>query len=163
MNQFSNTDAPRLPQRVRISWELLTPADDSGDRPDENDDGFWPSLEPDACGYIGDAAPDDVDGVAHQAEYERQLEAAEARMAAWEADGWHYVGVVARARVFIPIGGGSFRVMTLDSGGLWGIESDAGDYLREVFGQERENLLAELRTLGAALGTSPDFDEELPE
>lgn len=160
--QFQMIDSP-APQRVRISWEMLTPSDGSADKPDERDEGFWPSLDPEACGYIGEPEPSDVDATGQAARYQEQLEAAESRMAAWEAGDWEYIGVVACARVFIPIGGNSFRVMTLESAGLWGIESDSGDYLREVFAEERAELLGQLRVLGATLGTVPDFDEELPE
>lgn len=163
MNDFRMMDSATMPQRVRISWEMLTPPDDSPDKPDERDEGFWPSLDPDAPGYIGDCLPDDVTGQGQQARFAEQMEAAESRMAAWEAGQWEYVGVVARAHIWIPVGGRSFRTMTLDSAGLWGIESDAGDYLRSVFDEERGELLAQLRTLGAALGQLPDFDEESPE
>jgi hypothetical protein len=84
-------------------------------------------------------------------------------MAAFERGDWGFVGVVAKATAFIPIGQGSFRIMQFESAGLWGIESDAGDYLKEVYSQERDNLLGELRTLGAALRQSPDFVQEFSE
>ncbi len=47
---------------------------------------------------------------------------------------WHFVGIMAEAEVLSPIEGmkDNFRVETLSSGGLWGIESDSGDYLKEV-------------------------------
>lgn len=152
MPQFSYTDSP-APQRVRISWDCVREHDDSPDRPDERDDGFWPSLDPDAAGYIGEGG-----------DFNAEMEKAQARMAAWEADDWHYMGLRCRAIIHIPIGHGSFRVLTIESAGLWGIESDCGDdYVRQVFGDERETLLAELRTLGRALGSEPDFDEEGPE
>lgn len=37
------------------------------------------------------------------------------------------------------------------SGGLWGIESDAGDYLNEVYEEEKAGLLTELRQLAFAI------------
>lgn len=144
--QFSNINSAR-PQKLHIRWTMETPRDDSSDRPDERDDGFWPSQDPEACGYV---APED---------FTSEMEKATARMAAWEADEWEYVGVVAVAELLIPIGGNSFRIMRIKSGGLWGIESDAGDYLREVFEEEKASLLAELKTLGESLA-SGDFIEE---
>ncbi|MDR7061194.1 MULTISPECIES: hypothetical protein [unclassified Sphingopyxis] len=134
------------------------------ERPDERDEGFWPSLDPEAPGYIGDPLPTDVNGSQHAAEYEQQTHFATARMAAFEAGDWEYIGLRCRAIIHIPIGGNSFRVLTIESAGLWGVESDApDDYVRKVFGDERETLLSELRTLGRALGSEPDFDEEGPE
>lgn len=157
--QFSNIDAKNAPQKVQIKWEMVLIPEEQSDRPDENDEGFWPSLDPDACGYIGDADPDDIDGERHAAKFADQQEKASERMAAWERGDWYYLGVVARAHVMIPIGQGSFRCLTLDSAGLWGIESDSNDYHLEVMADERANLLEELRTLGRALGTSPDYIE----
>lgn len=156
---FSKIDSD-APQRVRISWEMLTPRDDTAGRPDEEQDGYWPSLDPEEDGYIGPADPSDVEGILHGIKFEEQHLEAQERIDAWERGDWHYVGVIARAHVYIPIGGRSFRMMRLDSGGLWGIESDAGEYLREVYQEQRDDLLAELRTFGAALGQLPDFDEE---
>lgn len=150
-NQFRMIDSATAAQRVRISWEMLTPRDDSSDRPDERDEGFWPSLDPDACGYIGDAEPHDVNGREQAKRFDDALEAAETRMAEWESDDWHFVGVVARAHLFIPAGGNSFACYTLDSPGIWGIESDAGDYLREQFEQQKEELRDHLATLAAAM------------
>lgn len=76
------------------------------------------------------------------------------------ADKWHYVGVQAVVTVFIPTGGKSFRVMTLESAGLWGIESNAGRYLREVYKEEQAGLMAELRTFAAAIASGNFMEEE---
>jgi hypothetical protein len=129
------------PEQVRIQFEMETPSDDSRDRPDERDEGFWPSKDPDDCGYC---SPDT---------YDEQHAIAVARMASWENDEWEYVGVVAVAHVAIPIGGGSYTTHTFRSAGLWGIESDAGEYLEEVFEEEKDALLDQLKTLGAALAS----------
>ena len=40
------------PEKVRIQWAMERPRDDSSDRPDERDEGFWPSHDPEACGYV---------------------------------------------------------------------------------------------------------------
>lgn len=140
-----NLDNRIWPQQVHIKWTMETPFDECGDRPDERDDGFWPSRDPDAAGYV---LPENFDAA---------QESAEARMEAWQDGEWQYVGVVACAEVYIPIGGGSFRVMTLRSGGLWGIESDAGDYLRDVFEEEKAALIGELTALGEGLNSGAYF------
>jgi hypothetical protein len=157
--QFRNIDI-KGPQRVKFQWRRETPRDETSDRPDERDDGFWPSLNPEEAGYIGDAEPSDVDGAAQQARYDSALAAAEKRMEAWENDEWEFVGVVAVAEVAIPIGGGSYALHTFRSPGVWGVESDAGDYLDTLYVEQKAELLAQLRTLGAALGQPADFDEE---
>jgi len=159
---FGYTDSP-APQRVRIDWSIVTVDDETADRPDEMQDGFWPSLDPDEAGYIGhDETADVEDGGA--ARLATAQEEAESRMAAYESGDWGYIGIMARAVIHIPIGGNSFRVLKLESAGLWGIESDCGDeYKRQVFDEERDELLSQLQTLGRALGMAPDYDEEGPE
>lgn len=141
---MTNIDISRWPQKVRIEWEMLTPSDDSTTRPDERDEGFWPSLASGSCGFCDCAS---------ESEFEALERAATDRMAAWEAGEWEFVGVIAKATVYIPIGGNSFRIMTLQSGGLWGIESDAGAYLNDVFEEEKVALQAELKTLGQAIAS----------
>lgn len=148
--QFSNTESGHKPQKLHIRWAMETPTDESADRPDEMCDGYWPSLDPDEAGWIGDNP---------ERSYDEQMADAQQRIDDYESGVWEYVGVVAVANLLIPIGGGSFRMMTLKSGGLWGIESDAGDYLMEVFEEQKDDLLAELKTLGEALAAG-DFIQE---
>lgn len=162
MSGFVYADSP-APQRVRISWDCVREHDETAGRPDEMQDGFWPSLDPEDAGFIGDD-PTDVDGTKQAARLLEEQKVAQARIDTFEAGVWCYMGLSCRAIIHIPIGGNSFRVLTIESAGLWGIESDCGeDYVRKVFGDEKETLLSELRTLGRALGSEPDFDEEGPE
>lgn len=143
MNAYTMTDSPGREQCLHISWTRLLIPDEHADAPDDSDDGFWPSQDPDAAGYIGPNP---------ERSFEEQQEAAEARMEAWRAGDWGFVGIVARAVVHIPQGGQSFRVLTLDSAGLWGVESDAGEaYLAEVYAEQKADLMAELKTLAAGL------------
>lgn len=144
MTKFEMIDVQRWPQTLRIEWEMQTPDDDTSDRPDERDEGFWPSKDKNAAGYV---LPEN---------YESEMQKAKDRMAAWENDEWRFVGVVAKAVVYIPAGGTSFRIMTLESAGLWGIESDSEEYLKEVFEEQKGDLLAELKAMGEAL-TKEDF------
>lgn len=146
MAQFNNIDSNR-PQRLLIQWHALHERDSHAGAPDSNDDGFWPSLDPNAAGYV---APEN---------FEREQRKAKRRMADWRAGRWHYIGIRARAVLHIPIGGSSFRILTLESSGLWGIESNSGKaYLAEVYAEERRELMKELATLGAALA-SGEYDE----
>jgi len=57
---------------------------------------------------------------------------------------WLYIGVI--AKVEIVTGGGTIQI--LRSGGLWGIESDCGDYIQEVEKEELESLEDELKSIG---------------
>lgn len=64
----------------------------------------------------------------------------QARLDAWYRDEWHFIGIRARANVTIVKNSVGFS-FSLDSPGLWGIESDAGeDYLAEVFEEEKASL-----------------------
>lgn len=86
-----------------IRFEARIERDDISDRPDERDDGFWPSKDPNAAGYVDPA------------KYKSAMARAKQVMAAWENDEWWYVGVVISAHV---------GEVCLDNhlGSLWGIE-----------------------------------------
>lgn len=139
MTDTQNYDS-KAAQVVSIEWRRVILTDDTPDGPDQRQDGFWPSRDPNANGYIGEHTP---------AEFEAALMAANDRMAAWAKGDWEFVGVIARADIAVPIGQGCFTSFTIDSAGLWGVESDAGDYLDEVFEQEKAELLSNLKTLAA--------------
>ncbi|MBO0715713.1 MAG: hypothetical protein J2P55_00050 [Rhizobiales bacterium] len=134
--RYAHTDTKR-PDGCYVQFEMITEPDDSPDAPDERDDGFWPSRDPKDAGYVGaDNLPD----------FDRLHADAQARMDAWKRGDWGYVGVRARAKCLIVVN----RVGTyvnIDSGGCWGIESDAGDYLDEVYRDE----IAAVKDLIAAM------------
>ena len=68
---------------------------------------------------------------------------------------WCFMGVYAVATVSRPVPHG-FRLESLQSGGLWGIESDSGDeYFMEVARDELEDLRAHLDAFGV---DTSDFD-----
>ena len=62
--------------------------DDSPDRPDERDDGFWPSQDQNAAGYCGKMSA---------VTFAKHKRRAESIMKAWENGEWFYVGVAVRA------------------------------------------------------------------
>ena len=96
--------------------------DDSGETPEQRDMGFWPSLDPQSCGYIGPKS---------KATLARHMRKAQAVLAAWQAEDWFYCGVAVRAFFDdIPLTGEYGHA-------LWGIECNypgkrANSYLREV-------------------------------
>lgn len=147
MSKFVNIDSRRRPQKVHISFQMILADDDTAGKPDSHDEGFWPSQDESAPGYV---LPEN---------FETEMRKAKARMAAFKRGAWGYVGVICRATIMLPIGGASFRMMTMDSAGIWGIESDAGDYLQTVFEEEKAGLLDELRNLGNAI-MSDDYISE---
>lgn len=113
--------------------------DDSPDRPDENNDGFWPSRDPKAAGWIGnDPAVSFEDQQAH----------AEEVMRAWEADEWCYVGVVLSVKR-------NDVTLERNAAALWGVEMNypGGDnsYLTEVANELLDEALEEARGTLAAL------------
>lgn len=84
----------------------------------------------------------------------------EDRLAAYTLGDFHYIGVVARVVVRFTLDGhpaGSYRLVELESGGLWGVESDSTrEYLREIGGEQ----VSELRDMVEALAgvTVETFD-----
>ena len=95
--------------------------DDTPDAPDQRQDGFWPSLDPQDAGFIGAGKT--------AADLEAATAQAKAVMDAWEADEWFYCGIVVRV---------SRTGVTLDdhAASLWGIEANYpgsdNAYLAEV-------------------------------
>ena len=62
------------------------------------------------------------------------------RLAAYRAGEWYCVGIRAQATFFIDLGHGAL-IQTVDSPGLWGIESDSDpEYLDEVFSEQAQML-----------------------
>ena len=62
------------------------------------------------------------------------------RLAAYRAGEWYCVGIKARATFLIDLGHGGL-IQTVDSPGLWGIESDSDpEYLDEVFSEQAQML-----------------------
>jgi hypothetical protein len=141
MSKYQNIDSAKLPQEVRITYERVAVRDEPQERPDERDEGFWPSHDPEAAGYV---YPENFD--AEQAK-------AEARMKAWENDEWEYQGLFVRAHIMVPIGGGSFTCYTIESAGLWGVESeeDSSGYRDEVWLEQEQELKAHLALIGKAV------------
>ena len=66
------------------------------------------------------------------------------RMEGLTNQSWYFIGVIAKAEVTLTTG----NRQVVRSGGLWGVESDGGDYLIEVGKDELTSLRAELTALG---------------
>lgn len=62
---------------------------------------------------------------------------------------WQYIGVIAKAEILNPV---THTTQTIRSGGLWGVESDSGDYLKEVAREQLAELETELLALANGLG-----------
>jgi hypothetical protein len=81
--------------------------DDSNDKPDERQDGFWPSLNPQDAGYIGAKSLRTL---------ARHTARAQSVMDAWKRDEWFYCGVAVQAFV------GDVEVTGEFDRTIWGIE-----------------------------------------
>lgn len=128
---------PNLPNKPVISFQREEIYDDYQRKPDENDEGFWPSQDKNSPGYVGDIPKE---------EFLKQAGAAVARMAAWENGDWNYIGIRAKATIKLPIGQGSIITYTLESAGLWGVESDADEeYKNEIFEEQKAELLSHIK------------------
>ncbi len=99
--------------------------DDCSDHPDERDDGFWPSRDPESAGYV---LPEKFD-----TEYAK----ASRVMEAWKNDEWFYCGIavsVSKCGVTLV---GKFDVA------LWGIECNYPDSNNEHLNDVANELLGE--------------------
>ncbi|MGB3456538.1 MAG: hypothetical protein WBG08_11445 [Litorimonas sp.] len=114
--------------------------DDSGDAPDERQDGFWPSLNPQDAGFIG-TDKSGADLIEADSKAGRIIEA-------WRKDEWFYCGLVLTV---------SRDGVTLDdhAASLWGIEANYpgsdNAYLTEVAADLLPDALYEARAALARL------------
>lgn len=78
------------------------------------------------------------------------------RILALERGDFCFIGITAEACVSYPTGNnGDRRLEWLSSGGLWGIESDSGEYLNEIEQEQLSDLKNHLSEFGVDL---TDFD-----
>ena len=103
--------------------------DDTVDKPDERDCGFWPSLDPNAAGFIGV-------GNGWRKRFEEQQAKAESVMAAWKNDEWFYCGII----LSVSIGE---TELTDHAASLWGIEANYPDSDNAYLSQVPNELLPE--------------------
>lgn len=128
--------------------------DDTSDKPDQRDDGFWPSKDKKAAGYV---LPADFDAAMAKAE---QI------MAAWKNDEWFYCGVA------LVVSKADVELTLKYNHALWGIECNYPDsdnsYLSEVANEMLSEALDSARAKLAELkadespfetvtGTAPSY------
>lgn len=81
------------------------------------------------------------------AQREQYLAADRERLEAYRRGDWHFLGIRARAHIAITRDRYTTHY-TLESPGLWGIESDSGeDYLKSVFAEECDILKGDIEAL----------------
>ena len=103
--------------------------DDSPDKPDERQDGYWPSLDPNAAGFIGT-------GNGWRKRFEQQQAKAESVMAAWLNDEWFYCGIILSVTI-------DETELTDHAASLWGIEANYPDSDNSYLSQIANELLSE--------------------
>lgn len=100
----------------------------------------YPDLSHMEQDYSGESAED-------RAKY-REQDAA--RLKAYTRGEWYMLGIRAVATIWVDRGNYKTNY-TLESAGLWGIESDSGEeYLQEVFMDECLQLRADIEAIGKA-------------
>lgn len=149
--QFANYEAKEMEQKVHILWKKVIQDSEYNEAPDENDEGFWPSQNQNNAGYCGDVSDE---------RFQEIHNAAKQRYNDWEDGVWNYIGVRAKASLYIPIGSNSFHILELESAGLWGIESDSGKYLDDVYQEQKAELKNELELLAKALTSNNIIEKE---
>lgn len=111
--------------------------DDCSDAPDERQDGFWPSLDPNDAGYIGPKS---------QRTLERHKAKAVEAMPAWRADEWFYCGVA------VTVECEDVQLTAQYANAIWGIECNypstrkhPNEYLLTVANELAEEALTQAR------------------
>lgn len=78
-----------------------------------------------------------------------EQEGFEDRLAEYQADGFGFIGIVVKANIETQHVERCCLLQTLQSGGLWGIESDSSeDYIQEVIAEKCDELKRVLDELG---------------
>jgi len=70
------------------------------------------------------------------------------RLEAMQRGEWQFLGVMARVTVRIPMRDGAYISHTVESPGIWGIESDCQESIDEAFEGEKATLETMLVALG---------------
>jgi protein involved in sex pheromone biosynthesis len=99
-------------------------------------DGFYVQFE--RVDHLDeDASPNDY--LFQDEDYREQDQA---RLDSWLAGDWSFIGIRAKAKCMI-VRGGVGTLVTLESPGLWGTESDSDPaYLESIYEDEKAELLA---------------------
>lgn len=136
-------DDAKRPRVPCIEWSRRQCEDSWAGPPDKQDEAFWPNKDPDAPGYV---PPE---------RFEEEHAKAVARAAAYDSGEWSYIGVVAQAVIYLPVGAApSFVRYVMRSPGVWGVESDCDEaHLESIYQEERDELLGHLKALGAFVAT----------
>ena len=115
--------------------------DDWPDPPDQRQDGFWPSLNRDAPGFIGP-------GPNHRQRFSEAQTKAEALMEGWRKGEWFYCGIV----LSVSLDGVE---LAPHAASLWGVAANYPEtdnsYLTEVAGNLLPEALAAARDVLARL------------
>jgi len=91
-----------------ITYTATVEHDSDSASPDERNDGFWPSQDPNSAGYIGSKSKSTL--ARHTAHAKRVMKA-------WENDEWFYCGIVISASY-------GETVFMKHAASLWGIETN---------------------------------------
>lgn len=111
--------------------------DDNQDKPEDRDEGFWPSRDKSSAGYVGEDRYDD------------EMAKAKSVMAAWLNDEWFYCGVA------VTVERNGVQLTGQYSNALWGVECNYpdsdNDYLRCVANELLSEALDEAKATRAKI------------
>lgn len=117
-----------------ITYEATVHYDDTLDAPDQRQCGFWPSLNPDDAGFIGENKT--------QSDLKKATAEAQAIYDAWKKGEWFYCGIVISAHVEIE-STSEYVKLTDHAASLWGIECNYPDGKNEYLSSIANELLGE--------------------
>jgi len=96
-------------------------------------------------------------------EREKYKEQDKERLDAYYRGSWNTVGVKASCEVLIPIGNKSFMTQKINSGGLWGIESDSDkEHIEEIKQEQIEELKRHLKLFNIDIPENVEIEDKTP-
>jgi len=76
-------------------------------------------------------------------------------------DTWECIGIKCIAVVYIPIGQNNYKIQEIDSGGLWGLETDSDkEYLTTVKNEQIDELKGYLKLFNIDIPNNLTITEE---
>ena len=118
---------------------------------DENADLSWLKSTIDASGKLHSCRYTQDELQQHPRRTRRYMAEDKARLDNY-GNTWGMMGIMAEATVKYPIGQGNWRLETLTSGGIWGVETDSDNhYIQQLEHEELADLKSHLQTFNVSV------------
>lgn len=140
-DQFNKLDTKR-PDGCYVHIVRVTEPEEYPTSPLERDEGFYPSRDKDATGYMGEVTDE---------EFNEAYAKAHRRYKMFESGELYYIGIRAKAEILI-VKNGTGTLLSFQSAGVYGFESDTDKReLEDVYVEQEEELKELIKALASPI------------